>query len=256
MGEVFEVSGAQRPPEPKLPGVVVQRTDEDALIDALLADLFIHANNCVRAFGDFHFACSAEASIEPALRRLMYDLSYRDFPWARTRLWMVYERDTVVEQERGEQYPALRDLLVYQSGIPVEQVHRMDLEQEAAEESYSALLREHLGWREKGHDRLDFVLVGIDARGSIGVAEHEAHEGDLVVRKGERMSLSLRIINASRVTAVYAAGEESAEGIRKVRDGASRSSAQASRLSPRTSELRWYVTDAGAKRIAEERIAE
>ena len=70
--------------DPRLPGRSVRRPSVDSATDALLADLFIHATNCVRAFGDFHLAVSAGEEIEPALMRLMYDPGFREFPWTRT----------------------------------------------------------------------------------------------------------------------------------------------------------------------------
>src|ERR1051325_5461724 len=135
--------------KPRLPGAVVVRPDVDQLVDALLADLLIHANNCVRAFGDFHLAISASEEVEPFLRRLMYDLSYRDFPWIRTRVWMVDEGAASAEDPQSR-YARLRDLVLEQSGIPKEQLHRIDPASPGALEAYEAELRQHLGWREKG----------------------------------------------------------------------------------------------------------
>src|SRR6185436_4848889 len=102
---------------PRLPGHVTIRPDTDQLIDALLADLLIHSRNCVRAFGDFHLAISATEEAEPYLRRLMYDLNYRDFPWIRTRVWMVDEAP-VGPDDPQSRYARLRDLVLEQSGIP------------------------------------------------------------------------------------------------------------------------------------------
>jgi 6-phosphogluconolactonase/glucosamine-6-phosphate isomerase/deaminase len=231
---------------PRLPGIVVVRPDADQLIDALLADLLIHARNCVRAFGDFHLAISATEEAEPYLRRLMYDLSYRDFPWVRTRVWMVDEAP-VAPEDPSSRYSRLRDLILEQSGIPKEQLHRIDATSPGAVEAYEAELRQHLGWREKGHDRPDFVLLTLGEGGGIAGFESDAGlgEGKLVqavdvqgpaageghVETARRLSMTIEFINASRVVAVIAGGEERRDTIARL----------AGRLSPMAGELRWYL---------------
>lgn len=58
------------PVAPALPhaDAVVVRCDMDDLHSALAADLFIHAQNCVRQFGDFHLALSGGSTPLPILQ--------------------------------------------------------------------------------------------------------------------------------------------------------------------------------------------
>lgn len=169
MGVMIELEDpSPTPPKPALPGVVVVRPTPDDVLDAAAADFLIQAQNCVRAFGDFHLAVSLTGT-EPLLRRLMYDPALRELPWKRTHLWMVDEWDVPGDDPR-RLFPLLQELLVEPSDIPLDQVHPIrvaadgeDDESEAAsrpDERYEADLRECLGWREKGHDRLDCVLLG------------------------------------------------------------------------------------------------
>jgi 6-phosphogluconolactonase/glucosamine-6-phosphate isomerase/deaminase len=238
---------------PRLPGAVVVRPDADQLIDALLADLLIHARNCVRAFGDFQLAISATEEAEPYLRRLMYDPNYRDFPWIRTRVWMVDEAP-VEPDDPQSRYARLRDLVLEQSGIPKEQLHRIDAAAAGAVEAYEAELRQHLGWREKGHDRLDFVLLTLSEGGGVAGfdADAQAPTGRLVhaVPIGgpdadpgpRRVSMSMEFINASRVVAVIAGGSERRPIVTTL--GASKHggiNAAALCLRPLAGELRWYL---------------
>ncbi len=246
---------------PRLPGIVVVRPDADQLIDALLADLLIHARNCVRAFGDFHLAISATEDAEPYLRRLMYDLSYRDFPWVRTRVWMVDEA-AVAPEDPSSRYSRLRDLILEQSGIPKEQLHRIDTTVPEAVEAYEAELRQHLGWREKGHDRLDFVMLTLGEGGGVAGFEtvEEGKNGALVqvvektwagsrshdpekTRAGSpcHVSMTLEFINASRVVAVIADGEERRDTIARLAGAKNGQFMPARRLSPMAGELRWYL---------------
>lgn len=195
---------------PRVGGEVVLRPEADGAIDAMLADMYLHASNCVRAFGDFHLAIGATPGVETALVRLLYDLNFRDFPWGRTRLWMTEERGT---QGQGERWPVLEGTVVAQSGMPVEQAHPVALSCAAPAEEYERQLREHLGWRPKGHDRLDLVLAAIDEEGNLPWATHHAaDDGALCIawtdREGRtRTGLTPFVISACRCVCVLALGE-------------------------------------------------
>src|ERR1044072_6324125 len=86
---------------PSLPGSVIVRQALDDLIDVVAAELYFHAKNCVRAFGDFHLALSGGSTPEPLYRRLMYDPNFRDLPWKRVQLWIVDERRVPLDDARS-----------------------------------------------------------------------------------------------------------------------------------------------------------
>jgi 6-phosphogluconolactonase len=136
----------------------------EELIDAMAADLLFQAKACVRTFGDFQLALSGGSTPEPFYRRLMYDPSYRDLPWKRTHLWLVDERCVPEDDERSN-FKMIHETIVAHSDIPREQVHPMSAAKEGADAAYEQELRDILGWREKGHDRLDFVVLGMGADG-------------------------------------------------------------------------------------------
>lgn len=248
-GVPYDVSTSSRPALPRLRGEAVLREDADHLIDALLADIFIHAGNCVRAFGDFHLAIRGCRAVEPVLLRLLYDPSYRDFPWSRTRLWSVAEHAPA--EGPGSAWSTLNDTIVAQSGIPPEQAHAIASPALEDAQIFASLMREHLGWRAKGHDRLDLVLLTLDADGGLGVLPHEST--DLVVVQDDSgsnaASLSMGSINAARFVAVYASGEAirpslSALSAALHRPRAQRPTLPALGLAPRAGELRWYLDHA------------
>lgn len=241
---------------PRLTGGVVHRPDPDTLIDALLAELAIHARNCIRAFGDFQFAVSATSQTEPCLRRLMYDLNHRDFPWNRTRVWMV---DEAAGPEEDSRWALVQGLVLDQSGIPPEQLHRLRVTAPPGEgvAAYEDDLRQTLGWREKGHDRLDYVLLSLSPEG--GVAGFDRLEEappdndprlvqEVEEESGPAVSMTLQFINASRMVAVMAAGSECRDAVARiahaVRTRRRDRTMPALYLAPLAGELRFYVDNA------------
>ena len=149
-------------PRPNLPGEVIVSAQVDELIDGLCADLLTHARTCVRQFGDFHLALSGGSTPEPLYRRLMYDPRLRQFPWKKTQLWQVDER-CVADDDDRRNWKMLRSILLDHSDIPPEQAHPMPVLACDGDSRYETALRDALEWRERGHDRLDFVLLGMGA---------------------------------------------------------------------------------------------
>ncbi|MDX2132409.1 MAG: 6-phosphogluconolactonase [Planctomycetota bacterium] len=256
-GPMYELSPIASQRTPRLPGLVVQRPTGDALIDALLADLFIHAGNCVREFGDFHLVIDADPAIEPVLRRLLYDPAYREMPWTRTRVWLASEQ-RVPPDDPARAWPIVRDMIGAHSGIPDDQIHAIDPD---APEAYDALLREHLGWRPKGHDRPDCALLVLRADAGVGAVRgaNSIARGDFCVEHGSTptspatVGVNDAILNASRLVAVYVSGEDARRGLSLLERARGTSAALgAMALRPPAGELRWYVDPACCTRVPAE----
>jgi len=152
------------PDAPSLPGTVVLRPDAEHLHAALGSHLLIHAKNCARAFGDFHLALSGGSTPLPFYQRLMIDPAFRELPWKQTHLWLVDERRVPLDSEQSN-FRHIAELIVDHSDIPRQNVHPIAATDDDADLAYERVLRETLGWRERGHDRLDFVLLGMGADG-------------------------------------------------------------------------------------------
>jgi 6-phosphogluconolactonase len=239
-------------PSPSLPGTVSVHRSKDQVIDAIAADLMVHAQNCVRAFGDFHLALSGGSTPFPLYERLMYDPNLRPLPWARTHLWMVDERCVPFEHEKCN-FRQIRDIIVDHSGIPAEQVHPMPAMLPDAADRYEKELREHLGWRERGQDRLDFVLLGMGDDGHTAslFPGHEAiDERDrLVVRctgprvtPPDRVSMTYPLLNAARFLAFMVCGRAKRPAIARLVQGSEGPrSLPASGIRPLAGELKWYL---------------
>ena len=248
---------AKLPPKPLLPGSVVLRASVEELIDAMAADLLFHAKNCVRAFGDFHLALSGGSTPEPLYRRLMYDPNYRDLPWKRTHLWIVDERRVEPEDERSN-FKMIRETLVAHSDIPEAQVHPVPALAEDADARYEAELKETLAWREKGHDRLDYTLLGMGADGhtaSLFPRSPALESGGrlVLINSGptvtppDRVTMTFDLLNASRFIAVMVTGEKKREMVARL--VATRrtdiENLPITGIHPIGGELRWYL-DAAA----------
>lgn len=270
--EVYAV--APRPATPRLPGTVIVREDADTLVDAAAADLLIQAHNCVRAFGDFHLALSGGSTPVLLYQRLMIDPALRELPWTRTHLWIVDERRVPFDDERSN-YKMINEIIGDHSGIPPEQVHPIFAMAEDADEQYAGTLRDVLGWRERGHDRLDFTLLGMGADGhtaslfprspallesleamrgigSPAVAKGRIGERPLMrINRGptvtppERVTMMLPLINASRFIGVLVTGKSKRTTVAAVvgRAGDARAAEELPVLGvrPLGGELRWYL---------------
>ncbi len=239
-------------PSPDLPGEVVVALTDDKLIDHLAADLIIHAENCVREFGDFHLALSGGQTFDRLYQRLMYDPNCRRLPWRRTHLWFV-EECCVAFDDAESNYKQIRETIGDHADIPREQFHPIFAEVDTAAEDYEATLRETLAWREKGQDRLDYVLLTAGEDGSIvGLLPGSSlltDEKRLIGRarpsetsRHDRITMTLPFINASRFIAVLITGENKAGVVQRMTDhGEHAHDLPVNGLAPFNGELKWYL---------------
>lgn len=238
---------------PRLPGRVILRESVDDALDALLADIYLQGLNCIRVFGNFQLAVPCSRLGELMLGRMMYDPTLREFPWPRTRVWLTQDPGLPAEDPNSG-LATLRDLLVDHSGIPIEQLHAVDWTSPDPAASYAATLREHLGWREKGHDRLDAVMLEMSPQGQLGLAEGEPGSlCELLVNEHRPgVAMTLEMINASRLIAVVPAPHPpETENAHKASPALAaldldeprekRLNLPATKLSPLAGELRWYI---------------
>lgn len=209
------------PVSPDLPGQVALCPGPDEILDAVAADLFVQANACVREFGDFHLALSGGLLVERLFLRLMVDPLYRALPWTRTQLWVAADWSAAADHGAGD---IVEEVLRHHAGIPNSQIHAPVTDSALAHESYEQELLDTLGWREKGHDRLDFVVCGLDdAEPMPGVGEDLAG-GRLISRYrsgggGERVSMTRLLVGGSRFIAILASGQACRGAVRAVADG-------------------------------------
>ncbi len=152
----------------------------------------------------------------PFYEQLMTDPRARGFPWARTHLWMVDERCVPFDHEKSN-WRQIEEILVEASDIPKEQIHPMHAYLPDADTQYEKELRDTLGWRERGHDRLDFVLLGMGDEGHTASlfphsAAQDAMDRLVVFNRGstvvppDRLTMTYGLLNASRFIAPLVLG--------------------------------------------------
>jgi hypothetical protein len=218
---------------PRLPGRAVVRPSMDAAFEAAAADLFLQAHACVQSFGEFHLAMGYGPLEHRMVVRLMTDPNYRDLPWSRTHLWSLGEPRVAVGDERHS-HTHLRELIVDASGMPEDQAHAIQAHLPDADARYEAELREHLGRRVPGHDRLDCVMLSPEPAGLRGT---EDPLGRLVGVGGDgRVRLTTRTLRGARFLMVLAVGHDAAPLVR-----AAAESAGAVGIAPDGGEMRWYL---------------
>lgn len=247
------------PDRPKLglPGTEIVRESIEEITEAAAADLAIHAMACVRAFGDFHLALSGGSTPEPLYRRLMVDPAYRAIPWRKTHVWIVDERRVPLDHELSN-FRMIREVLVDHADIPSGQVHPIQSTSAKADDLYEAELRRVLEWREKGHDRLDYVLLGVGADGHTASlfpnSPAQAASDRLVamndgpsVTPPPRVTMTYAMLNASRFIGVFVTGGKKRDVLKKI---AAASTGQSTNgvgtlpvlgIKPLAGELRWYL---------------
>lgn len=249
---------------PRLPGDTIQRASADELIDALAADLMVHAINCAQTFGSFHLALSGGSTPLPLYKRLMYDPNYRRLPWDKSHLWIVDERRVPFEHEQSN-FGQIREIIVEHTDMPESHVHPMRATEDEPDVAYERELVEVLGMRGAGKDRLDFVLLGMggDAHtASLFPRSPALKEQRRLVRINsgptvtppERVTMTYPLLNSARFIAVMVTGAGKRDTLRKVADaaaktdlkddGARQSAAEELPIlgvRPMAGELRWYV---------------
>jgi len=216
-------------PRLDLPGQVVICDTVERLVEQMSSDLLAHSLNCCRSFGDFHMALSSGTTPIPFYRHLMTDPICRGIPWKRTHLWVVDERRVALDSDEST-WSLLHDHFGVHSGIPRARQHPMDALHKRVERRYATELRSALAWREKGQDRLDYVLLGLGTDGTAAglfpgsPAVNECHEfvrinSGPTVSGPDRVTMTLPLINGSRLIAIMITGSSKRPLVKRLTSG-------------------------------------
>lgn len=240
------------PLKPSLPGEVVVMETIDEIIDHVARDLLEVAMASIRAHGDFHLALSGGNTPQPLYRRMMYDPNLRALPWRRTHLWLVDERCVPLDHPDSN-FNMLREMLIVPADIPIEQVHAIKTDSPEAAQEYETLIREALQWREKGHDHLDYVLLGMGTDGhtaSLFPHTEALNEEDKWIRSNscidaqpsQRVTMTYPLLNAANFIAVLITGQAKASMVLQVASGEELiEDVPIMGILPEKGQLKWYL---------------
>lgn len=225
---------------------IVCRTREDAFDRA--ADFVVRtANAAIADRGRFRIALSGGRTPDGLLERLV---GQAPLDWSSIDVFWVDER-CVPPSDDASNYARACERLLDRVPIPPANVHRIqaDLPPRVAADAYEVMLREVLG----DDGRLDLVLLGIGADGHTAslFPRHQALHEDvrwvLPVHTGAvppwRITMTLPLLNASRVVLFLATGAEKADAVRRAVVG---EDLPASRIAPVEGRVVWFVDRAAA----------
>jgi hexose-6-phosphate dehydrogenase len=243
------------PTPPALPGAVTLKRDEDDVFDSLAAAIVAAGMHAVEKWGAYHIALSGGSTPMPLYRRLMIDPNCRKLPWERTHLWIVDERCVPFDHEKSN-WRQIKEIIADHADIPAENVHPMEVLLPDCDARYEDALRKTLGFRPKGEERLDFVLLGMGDDGhtaSLFPQSPALSDGGKWVLKNDgprvvppaRCTMTYALLNRARQLAVLCLGKKKKPMLTRV---AAKADAPAELpilgIRPDKGELRWYLDHA------------
>jgi 6-phosphogluconolactonase len=181
--------------------------------------------------------------------------------WKNTHLFQVDER-CVPPDHPDSNYRMIREALLDNADIPVENFHRMQAEQadlEQAARDYARELARVLQPQDGDRPRLDIVFLGMGPDGhtaSLFPGTAALEEQTLWVRPNHverlgmrRLTMTLPLLNAAAHVIFLVAGADKAEALRKVLEG-SPGQLPAQRIQPLDGSLSWFLDEAAARKLS------
>lgn len=234
-------------PPPPLPGSAYVAPDADELHHHMSSDLLAHSLNCGRAFSDFHMALSGGDAMVSFYRQLMIDPVCRGIPWKKTHIWCTCETASDAFAPDST-WSSIDGFFGNHSGVPRTQQHPIPTHTRSPARRYEGELRSVLEWRERGQDRLDYVLLELQPDGSIAglvpFCDAIYDTKRLLMTAGDPpvTTMTLSLINSARLIGVIATGKDVRPVIERIIAGdGSVASIPARGLDPVGGTLMWYL---------------
>lgn len=231
--------------------IIFCATPEDAA-EAAAELIFEKQTEAVSGRGVFRIALSGGSTPKLLYQQLASEEWREEMSWDK---WEVYWSD---ERAIPPDHPDSNYRLAHStflSKVPVQKIFRMegeaaDLEQVARE--YEELLQENF---DEPIPVFDLILLGIGADGHTAslfpnhAALNSEKRVEAVELKGERLTLTLRVLNAARTILFLVSGEEKAQAVKEILELGTRQ-LPATLVNPPEGECFW-ILDAAAARLLE-----
>jgi 6-phosphogluconolactonase len=180
--------------------------------------------------------------------------------WKNIHLFQVDER-CVPPDHPDSNYRMIREALLDNADIPVENFHRMRAEQpdlEQAARDYARELARVLQPQDGDRPRLDIVFLGMGPDGhtaSLFPGTPALEEQSVWVRPNHverlgmrRLTMTFPLLNTAAHVIFLVAGADKAEGLRMVLEGPP-GQLPAQRIQPLNGSLSWFVDEAAARKL-------
>ena len=219
----------------------------------------IFADQCEKSVnerGVFRIAISGGQTPIPLFRLLARSDWAERLPWDKINIFWVDERCVGPEHPESNYGMARRELLAH---IPATHFFRMRGDGDSEEEArrYEKLIREEFALAVNELPRFDFMLLGMGADGHTAsifpnsplIAERKRLVADVFVPelKADRISLTLPVINHSRMCMFLVEGHEKHHALSEVLNLLIEPTLPAQLVRPQAGDLIWIVDEAAAR---------
>ena len=209
----------------QLPGQMRVEEDRDPLFETLALALMAAAEKAIEQRSVFHLALSGGSTPEPFYMSLCIDPRFRLFPWDKTHVWIVDERQ-VPDDDDLNNAKMIRESLIDHVSMPRRNFHPMPVMENDPAAQYETELREVFG-HETDLPCLDFVLLGMGGdchtaslfpqSDALGVTDRwiVVNDGPHVTPPS-RVTMTYPLINAARHVGVLLIGQGKHEALKRV----------------------------------------
>lgn len=231
--------------------------DSAASMAETAAEIFLRAcDQAVRERGIFRVAISGGKTPIEFFRLLATPEWAEKLPWGKIFFFWVDERSVGLDHPESNYGMASRELLGH---VPATHFYRIRGEQDAVEEAqrYENVIRQEFELSPGEMPRFDFILLGMGSDGHTAsifpnsplLQERKRLVADVYVpeRNADRITLTLPVINNSRICVFLVEGKEKRETLGKVLNLLDEPIFPAQLVRPEGGDLIWIVDEEAAR---------
>lgn len=221
--------------------------NDRALVSAAAGAIAEHIETRVADSGTCRIALAGGSTPQPVYQRLAAMQDHVEFAKVE---WFFGDERCVPPDDDASNYAMARDMLLKPVGAPTERIHRIKGERPAQEAAAAYQT-------ELGDEPLDLVLLGMGTDGHTaslfpGSAELESDQQVVATQSPipphDRVSLTLKTINAARAVLFIVSGPAKARRVAEVMAEIDAGTCRlpAARVKPTQGKLQWFLDESAA----------